>query len=173
MAKKHYVVCVKCGRQFDASWGAYYNASTRRYTCRRCARAQKANAREKAADVRETRTGMRQSLGAMIAKLVFGGLFILSSFTMSSAAEVLTGLLIGGGLIAWGLVPWLQAKRKAQDEQEQAAIAAWTQQERARVEAERSLQKPRLCPYCGATTKGANCEYCGQPLPLDGEGTGK
>lgn len=34
--KKHIVVCVDCGRQFDANWGAYYDATTRRYTCKRC-----------------------------------------------------------------------------------------------------------------------------------------
>ena len=38
MAAKHLVVCVQCGRQFDANRGGYYNSKTRRYMCKSCGR---------------------------------------------------------------------------------------------------------------------------------------
>ena len=60
-------------------------------------------------------------------------------------------------LIAWGVVPWLTAKKK----REAAAASA----EAARIAAEQQrLNEPKLCPACGATTKGLRCEYCGTPL---------
>ncbi len=56
------------------------------------------------ADERETRTGMRQSKGAMIAKIVLGGLFLAVSFDPSegewSLSYFLFCLVLGGGLIA-------------------------------------------------------------------------
>ena len=121
------------------------------------------------------------SIGGTITKIVVGLLFIIVSFSMDGVAAVLTGLLIGLGLIAWAVLPFVFAKREQKAAQEEAQIAAWTKreearmkekhaEEQARLKQERALQKPRLCPCCGATTKGASCEYCGRPLPLDNEG---
>ena len=53
MANKHYVICARCGKQFDANRGASFNPHTGRYVCKGCINAQT--------------TGMRQSYGAMIA----------------------------------------------------------------------------------------------------------
>ena len=79
------------------------------------------------ADEREARTGMRQSKGAMIAKIVLGGLFLAVSFDRSdgewSLSYFLFCLVLGGGLIAWGLLPYFEARRKhrAAEEAKKAA----------------------------------------------------
>ncbi len=74
------------------------------------------------ADEREARTGMRQSKGAMIAKIVLGGLFLAVSFDPSdgdwSISYFLFCLVLGGGLIAWGLLPYLEARRKHREAEE-------------------------------------------------------
>ena len=119
--------------------------------------------RREAADAREQATGMRQSMGAMIAKIAVGALFLISGITTDwqenggGTGSMLISLLFGIALIAWGVVPWLTAKKK----RETAAANA----EAARLAAEqRRLNEPRICPACGATTKGTCCEYCGTPL---------
>jgi hypothetical protein len=79
------------------------------------------------ADEREAQTGMRQSKGAMIAKIVLGGLFFAVSFDHSdgewSIGYFLFCLILAGGMIAWGLLPYLEARRK-QKEAEEAKKAA-------------------------------------------------
>ena len=119
-----------------------------------------------AADAREKATGMRQSNGAMIAKIVVGALFLISGITTnwSEAADtsdpvgtMIFSILVGLALIAWGLIPWLTAKKK----REAAAVKAEAER---RAAEERRLNEPKLCPACGATTKGLQCEYCGRPL---------
>lgn len=161
---KHLVRCVQCGRQFDANFGGYYNSSSRRYTCKKCYKKlksasakirsqEKSAARTAAADAREARTGMRQSMGAMIAKIAIGALFVVSAFRTDSASSVLVGIIIGLALIAWGVLPWLkvrQAKSAADREiidQEAAASA-----------------ELKMCQHCGAVSSGDTCEYCGMPL---------
>ena len=124
--------------------------------------------RKEAADERERTTGMRQSTGAMIAKIVFGTIFLISGVTTDWAAQAEPGasnpygpmvvsLVVGLGLIAWGLIPWLRAKKKREELARQAQAAA-------QAEAYRRANEPKLCPACGATTKGERCEYCGTPL---------
>ena len=82
------------------------------------------------ADEREVLTGMRQSIGAMIAKIAFGLIFIGVTFDDSgeplSFGGRVVGLCIGGALLAWGLVPFLMArkKRKAAEEEKAAERAA-------------------------------------------------
>lgn len=147
---KHMVTCVQCGRQFDANRGGYYNRSSRRYTCKSCGRKMQADRNERA-------TGMRQSRGAMIAKIAIGTLFIIAGFSSPeggwSFGYFLTALVIGGALIAWGLVPYLRAKKEASAEAE------------TRAEARRAAEnEPKKCPSCGAITKGKYCEYCGSKL---------
>ena len=74
------------------------------------------------ADEREARTGMRQSKGAMIAKIVLGGMFLAVSLDRSdgnwSISYFLFCLVLGGGLIAWGLLPYLEARRKHKEAEE-------------------------------------------------------
>ena len=144
MSRGHYVICVQCGKQFDANNGAAYDPQTRRYTCRRCVSRNKA-------DRRKARTGMRQSTGAMIAKLVFGFLFVIAGFSSPEGGWTigyfLTALALGGGLIAWGLVPWLKAKRQ--------------KSQPCGMDAPKEM---RTCPSCGGIGTGSYCEYCGKPF---------
>lgn len=144
MASKHMVVCQNCGKQFDANRGGYYNRNTRRYTCKACGN--------------KARTGMKQSKGAMIAKIFFGLMFIIvgiappepNEFTVST---FLIGLVIGCALIAWGIVPYLKPKM------------ALKKQEKELQEVNRELYNmPKKCPSCGAMSKGDFCEYCGSKL---------
>lgn len=154
---KHMVICRDCGKQFDASKGGYYLKSSGRYLCPKCGRANNKEAKEAQANERERKTGMRQSQGAMIAKIVIGVLFIVSAFTTGSVGATLVGIVIGLGLIAWGFLPWYLAKKAA------AAEVARLAAEKA-AEEEKRLNAPKICPTCGAKTKGEVCEYCGAPL---------
>ena len=149
--RKHIVTCQLCGRQFDANKGGYYDAASRRYTCKNCGKAHNRTLKESEADKREARTGMRQKPGAMIAKIAVGLMFIFVSFGMEDASGVVIGLVIGLALIAWGLLPWLLPRLKEKKAETAAAEAA--------------AKEAKVCPYCGAPTKGDTCEYCGSPLP--------
>lgn len=147
---KHMVKCVECGRQFDASRGYKYNRQSRRYTCPRCVKLMQG-------DYNERSTGMRQSRGAMIAKIAIGALFLICGFMSPeggwTVGYFLTALVVGGALIAWGLVPYIKAKKETSAEAEARA--------EAKIAAE---NEPKVCPSCGATTKGRYCEYCGSKL---------
>lgn len=154
MAQKHMVICQSCGKRFDVdAKGGYYNAASRRYTCKSCAKKAQANRRERT-------TGMRQSTGAMIAKIAAGALFVFVGIFQNGEkwqfSMFATGLVLGAALIAWGLLPYLKVK-KAQREAAEAEAAA-AEAERLALENE-----PWICPACKATTKGAVCEYCGSP----------
>ena len=115
---QHLVICVKCGKQFDVNKkGGYYREDLRRYICKDCAKKIKANNREIEADQREAATGMRQTKWAMMLKIVIGVIFVISSFTLKSASEILIGIIIGLGLIGWGFLPYYRAKKaKKQDD---------------------------------------------------------
>ena len=147
MAQKHMVVCRECGRQFDANRGGYYDKTSQRYTCKSCGKKIKGDARERS-------TGMRQSNGAMISKLVIGVMFLIVAFTgeLDLGARCI-GVVIAAAMIAWGLVPYLKAKKDRE-----AAAAQHMAVESAKRNA------PKICPACGAQTKGETCEYCGAPL---------
>lgn len=160
MASKHMVTCVQCGKRFDANHGGYYNKNNRRYTCKACGKAmnaayRKQNAEQKAA-VREEKTGMRQSIGAMIAKIAFGLLFIFAGFSSPddgwTFSYFLTAIVIGAALIAWGLIPYLNAQKVKKT----GNIA-----NEETVEENEGI---KTCASCGATGYGKFCEYCGKKL---------
>jgi len=155
---KHMVVCMNCGRRFDASRGGYYFKTSRRYMCPKCGKEHNREVKEAQADEREARTGMRQSTGAMIAKIAVGLLFVVSSFATDSVGATLTGIVIGLALVAWGMLPWWKIKKAELDAKKAEAADA------AVAEAAR-LAEPWTCPACGADTKGDACEYCGRPRP--------
>ena len=96
---------------------------------------------------------MRQSMGAMIAKIAVGALFIVSPLTTGEASTIVTGLIIGLALIAWGLLPYIKAKRTKRENVD-------AQFEKMQTEANAA----KVCKACGATTKGLYCEYCGSRL---------
>lgn len=124
--EKHIVTCVKCGRKFDANKGGVYYPESRRYACKKCVdkqksvqsereKARKAEERKAKADEREHETGMRQSKAVMLAKIIVGVLFLLASVSLASQGNIpafVCGLAVGGGLVAWGLVPYLKAKKE-------------------------------------------------------------
>ena len=119
------VTCVRCGRQFNKSERGYYLPQSRRYVCKYCAskeksaqaereKARKAEERKAKADEREKNTGMRQSVPAMIVKIAAGVVVFASScslLTQGSVTEFVVGVAIAAGLAAWGLVPYLKAKK--------------------------------------------------------------
>lgn len=121
---KHEVTCLKCGRRFDANEGGVYYPESHRYACKDCAKkqkrkqaednkARKSAERKEKADERETRTGMRQSIPAMIAKIAAGVIVLMGSFpllTQGSVIEFIVGAVIAAGLTIWGLAPYLKAK---------------------------------------------------------------
>lgn len=107
----------------------------------------------------------RPSIGGTIAKIVFGVMFIALSFSEPQRSDpvtyVVTSLAIGFGLIAWGLLPWLRFRK------EEKRLAA-EKEEQARLRYEQRAEKDnavKLCPACGATSRGKVCEYCGSKLP--------
>ena len=157
MASKHMVTCVECGRRFDVNaGGGYYNKSSRRYTCKKCGNQIKNANRKAQAKEREARTGMKQSMGAMIAKIAVGILFVIAGFSSPEGGWTfgyfLTALVVGVALIAWGLLPYLNAK-KAKTIVEDVASAD--------VE-EETKEEVKVCKSCGASGTGLICEYCGK-----------
>ncbi len=116
---KHEVTCLKCGRRFDANEGGSYLPESHRYICKKCVDKQKSKQAEaekarKAAE-REARTGMRQSVPAMIAKIAAGAVVLIGSFPLlaqESTIEFIVGVAIAAGLAVWGLAPYLKAKKR-------------------------------------------------------------
>ena len=128
---KHEVTCLKCGRRFDANEGGSYLPESHRYICKKCVdkqkskqaeaeKARKAAEREEQAEAekaneREARTGMRQSVPAMIAKIAAGAVVLIGSFPLlaqESTIEFIVGVAIAAGLAVWGLAPYLKAKKR-------------------------------------------------------------
>lgn len=149
MAAKHLVICERCGKQFDANKGGRYNSNTRRYTCKSCWK-------QISGDARERSTGMRQSTGAMIAKIAVGVMFLIVAVTSKEldGPSRGVGIVLAAALIAWALIPYFKAKKAKEAAAAQATIA------RDAAEYAR-LNTPWTCPACGAKTKGESCEYCG------------
>lgn len=121
--EKHMVVCVKCGRRFDANKErAGYVEKSRRYVCGKCFAEQRKRDKEaeksrkaREAEERERVTGMRQSKPAMIAKIVVGVLFALCSVPFAAQgnfSSFAVGLVIAAALIAWGVVPYMRAQKR-------------------------------------------------------------
>jgi len=117
------VVCVKCGRQFDANKErAGYIKESRRYVCGKCFAEQRKrkmenekNRKAQEANERERVTGMKQSKPAMIVKIAVGALFALCSVPLAAQGDFVSfsvGLVIAAALIAWGIVPYIRAQRK-------------------------------------------------------------
>lgn len=160
MASAHIATCQACGKQFDTFRGGYYNSDTKQYTCRKCGRTANRS-------LRGMRIGMKQSVVGMVLKLLFGVMFFIVSIdpgegTAWDMSYFLTCLVLGVLMLAWGVIPWLKARREAdelieKDEQVRNMISA----EKRRAARE---YPPKVCPGCGATGTGKVCEYCGTKL---------
>lgn len=110
MAQNHIVTCHACGQMFDTFRGGYYNAGTAQYTCRKCGRGGNPV-------VRGIRIGMRQTVVGMVLKILFGALFLSISMSPAEGTEwdisyFLVCVVLGAALIAWGVIPWLKARRE-------------------------------------------------------------
>lgn len=162
---KRMVICVACGRRFDAEEeGARYDPGSRRYTCMDCARREE----ERANRQRIVNAGKPDLSGVkkqkpigLILKLVFGVIFVCVCFSkdMELGARILA-LVVGLALIGWALLPFYKTRKAilAAQQRQQAEIDRQAAEEAAR------LNEPKICPACGARTKGAECEFCGTPL---------
>lgn len=146
--------CSRCGRRFDLGAGGGFDRKTLLYFCPDCIR----SARVKT-----------PSLGGTIAKLATGALFAAVSFQEPDGGDrftfILVGMVLALSMIAWGLIPWLQVRR---ERRRLSAMVEQVQKEAAREREEKENER-RICPSCGAPTRGRVCEYCGSPLPVDGE----
>ena len=148
MARKHIVTCLDCGKQFDANRGGYYIQDKGRYLCKSCGKARKKVTKQQ-------HKQFKKSAGSVsIPKIAIGLLFVAAGFSSPDSGWTfgyfLTALILGGGLILWGLLPYL---KKRKEEKEMASQVA--------ASAEHELKRPKRCSSCGATGTGEACEYCG------------
>ena len=106
MAKGRIVTCRNCGKKINLVNGAWRNNMTHRYMCNSCYRKMKA-------DARLQKSGMRQSIPAMIAKIVFGLFFIIGGVGILDNSETsMPMLLLGFIILGWGIIPAIHARRK-------------------------------------------------------------
>lgn len=157
-------ICGRCGKTIDADKEGYYDKSLQRWICHTCAKAileeQKQRKIENAG--KPDLSGVKkQKPIALILKLVFGVIFVCVCFSkdMELGARILA-LVVGLALIGWALLPFYKTRKAilAAQQRQQAEI------DRQAAEAERLANAPKICPACGAKTKGDACEYCGTPL---------
>lgn len=101
----------------------------------------------------------KPSLGPTVAKVAIGVAFIATGFTNLDRGIGFLGvaLVIGGALIAWGVIPHIQYRQALEAAEEQQRL----EEEQAR---QVELNKVKKCPACGARSQGERCEYCGHPL---------
>lgn len=148
MARKHIVTCLDCGKQFDANKGGYYIQDKGRYLCKSCGKARK-KASKQQNNQRKKPTGT-----GSVAKIIIGALFVAAGFSSPEGGWTfgyfLTALIIGGGLILWGLLPYLKKHKENKEKASQIAATA-----------ECESNRPKRCSSCGATGTGDTCEYCG------------
>lgn len=155
---KHNVICVQCGLEFDASKPGFdYDGYSRRYTCPDCVKRMKQEREEykknrikqerrEAFEKKKKDAKMKQSTKAMVIKIVFGVLIVLGAFGQETFWQGLIAFLAGCAMIAWGVVPYFMAQKRIKEIERKEA------------------RRKKVCPYCGATTRGNVCEYCGSDL---------
>ena len=108
-------------------------------------------------------TNKKPSIGAMIAKIAFGLIFIMigimpdDEFDMGARSM---SIIIGLALIAWAI-----AKYVSWHKQRDLIMHEIEREEQEINELKSALNnRARKCPHCGATSRGRVCEYCGSPL---------
>lgn len=183
MATKHNVVCMSCGRKFDANKiGARYVSDKQRYMCGSCARKLKSAEKAKQKAEKEDRqrsiidavasgemnedqatiASHKPGKGKMIAGIIVAavGIFGFAGGSGQGIAYFLSCiiiLLIGAGLLTWHFISDKKFKEAVQAERERSLS------ERQAV-MQRQKNQTKTCPNCGGITKGRYCEYCGSPL---------
>ena len=144
--------CEVCGKAFDMNKGGGLDENGNRLVCRSCL----------ALSGREQLK--RPSTGGTIAKIVFGLLFLSVSFEEPESGDWLSYfiicLVLCLALLAWAVLPWLRYRR---GKMRRSATLDRMQLDRQR-QREAAENEPKLCPACGATSRGRVCEYCGSKL---------
>ncbi len=114
-------ICLVCGKEFTLTNGTHYKmvGSRRRYICNSCYRQMQQEVKENKKANRIATTGMKQSTLSMILKILFGLLFIYTGITMltdgdasTSVGSAFIGFALGAALLAWGIIPYINAKKK-------------------------------------------------------------
>ena len=105
----------------------------------------------------------KPSIGGLIAKCAAGFVFIAIGIAPDPEFEAgarAMAIIIGLALVVWGI-----AKYYSYHKQQKLIMQEIEREEQEIREMKAALNnKPRKCPYCGATTKGSVCEYCGSSL---------
>ena len=101
--------------------------------------------------------------GSCIGKLIAGGFFLIFGFTelMTDIGTGLFSFAIALPLILWAVNPWIANSVRTRYV---AAIESTLKERRIRIRKEKESAL-KVCPNCGATTRGSVCEYCGSKLP--------
>ena len=146
------VRCSICGKGFNFDAGGKYDDKTGRFICPDCVSEASPSRKQK----------LRPRIGSTITKLIFSFIFIAFSIEEGFAdpGNMAFGLAIGLPLLLWAAVPWLLYRKDLQ-RQEEFEKRLFEEKQRLRREFD---EQPRICPGCGATTRGKVCEYCGTKL---------
>ncbi len=142
---KHMLTCAECGKAFNAAYGSFFDPVTHQYTCPNCAARLRRGSRVK-----------MPRAGGMVAKLAAAVLFAVVAVSPSESWSVdymIISLAIAAAFAAWALIPYFRARR------EQKLEADYINRQRFEI-----FSEPKICPACGAPSKGRICEYCGTPL---------
>ena len=152
----YYVRCAVCGEEFDLRQGGRRDTAMGGPVCPECLRRQGVQ--------RTQRVKLQPGVGGTIAKFAVGLVFVVTALGMDDFTTAGVGIVMALALFAWALWPWLRmARAKSRAEKEAAAAdERWRAELKAREE--QALNERKICPSCGAPTKGRVCEYCGSPL---------
>ena len=113
MSRQHVVTCYGCGSQFDANrGGAGYHRIKHKYYCPKCYKEIKREQKKLIQQERLLKRGMKQSYIAMVLKIVFGIISLFSFLYDKDPDTKYIFLLVGIILLAWGIVPFIKARRK-------------------------------------------------------------
>ena len=98
-----------------------------------------------------------QSSGVMLFKLAFALLCLVAGgdliFSDGEVAGGIVGIILGLAMAAWASMGYVLPR------------AARNREAAARKQALRErVNQPKICPGCGATSRGEICEYCGTKL---------
>ncbi len=90
------------------------------------------------------------SIAEMLFKVIIGALFFAIGFDMESVEDVLICAILGFAVVLWGILPYVIARKRERERRNLISASA-----------EAEISMVRICPHCGATSRGGRCEYCG------------
>ena len=109
-------------------------------------------------------TNKKPKVGAAVAKIIFGLLFLDVAIAPDPEFEAPArgiAVILGIALLLWAYYPFRKWKKY------QALLREEMEREDKEIDALKAALKNRswACPQCGANTKGDVCEYCGSAKP--------